>query len=280
MLAVALTEQEHQFGDGGFGGHVARTNHTHLCHAVAGIVAPHLYGTAHALGDVDDDDAAFYGMFQSCDEPVGGHGVARAEGLHHHATQTGYVQNALNHVATDAGEEHQHHHVGAHLEVRFEGCAVCRVVYVVVRIVDVHTNLGYLGEVGRRKGIEALGVDLLGAIAAQQRRLEVDAHLGHHGTTDAVARGSYLDRRDEVFFAIGAQHAHGQLRPGEDHRLVEVFEHVAQRRGGVGHRVGAVQHHKAVIHVVAIGNDMRQAAPVLGCDVARVERRVELHGAI
>ena len=43
---------------------------------------------------------------------------------------------------------------------------------------------------------------------------------------------SNLDRRDQVFLPVCAQHADGQLRTGENDRLAEVFEHETQGRGG------------------------------------------------
>ena len=42
------------------------------------------------------------------------------------------------------------------------------------------------------------------------------------------------------------------LRAGDDHRLAEVLQHVGERRGGVGHRVRAVEDHEAVEPVVPL----------------------------
>jgi hypothetical protein len=71
--------------------------------------------------------------------------------------------------------------------------------------------------------------------------------------------------------------AQGQLRTGEHDGLVEVFEQEAQRRGAVGHCVGAVQDHEAVVAVVVAADEVGPLEPVVGRYVRGVDGLVEGH---
>lgn len=119
--------------------------------------------------------------------------------------------------------------------------------------------------------IEALRMGLGGAVATHEFALEKDAHLAHEGLTVGLTCGGYLDGGKEVFLAIGAYLANGELRACEDDGLREVFEHKAQCRGGVRHGVCAVEDHKAIIVSIVVANDVCQLHPAFGGDVGRVD---------
>ena len=68
------------------------------------------------------------------------------------------------------------------------------------------------------------------------------------------------------------------MRAGEDDGLRQVLEHVGEGRGGVGHRVGAVQHDEAVVVGVAVGDAVGDVGPPRGRHVAGVDGRRELEG--
>ena len=57
-----------------------------------------------------------------------------------------------------------------------------------------------------------------------------------------------------------------------------MLEHVAERRGGVGHRVGAMQDDEAVVPVVVVNDDVHHVGPVRWIHVGGVQRRGELDG--
>ncbi|CDA46122.1 unknown [Prevotella sp. CAG:5226] len=133
-------------------------------------------------------------------------------------------------------------------------------------------------QVERTEGIEALRVYFGSAVAAHQAALEKYAHLRHHGVPHLVACCSYLDARQQIFLAIGAQLPYRQLRTGNDDGLAQIFEHIAQGRRSVGHGVGAMQQHKTVIMVVMVGYDVRHFYPIARLHIARVNRRVKGQG--
>ena len=143
---------------------------------------------------------------------------------------------------------------------------------------DLYAGIGQVGIVERLEGVELVGTLLRRAVAAHQVAVEVDTHLGHHRRAVLPFGCGHLNAGDKVFLAIGAQLANGQLRAGKDDGLRQVLEHERQGRGGVGHRVGAVEHNEAVVLVVVVGNDMGQLGPERRRHIAGIDRRVELVG--
>ena len=120
--------------------------------------------------------------------------------------------------------------------------------------------MGQRGIVVGTESVEVVGIDLAGAVAAQQVVFEKDTHLGYDGLS-VLLGGSYLDGGDEVLLAIGAQHADRELRAGQDDGFAQVFEHEAQGRGGVRHGVGSMQHYEAVVVGVVVGNRFHDLHP-------------------
>ena len=80
-----------------------------------------------------------------------------------------------------------------------------------------------------------------------------------------------LDCRDQVFASIGAKHADRNLATGKDNGLGEILEHEAQGRGGVGHRIGAMQDDEAIVAVVIFADQLGQRHPMVGLDIRRVD---------
>lgn len=68
-MVQSMPQEEHEFGDGTFGGTVIAADDTCLEKLQTGFVTSHLDGATLALGDVDDDNATFAGFFQLADEP-------------------------------------------------------------------------------------------------------------------------------------------------------------------------------------------------------------------
>ena len=104
---------------------------------------------------------------------------------------------------------------------------------------------------------------------------EVDAHLGHEGTAFSILGSGDLDGGDEVLLTVGAQLTDGQLGAREDDGFREVLKHIREGRGGIGHRVGAMEYHESVVVVVAVGDTMADVGPsgwrhVAGVDGWRV----------
>ena len=87
-LVQSVPQEEHEFGDCTFGGAVIAADDACLEKVKSGFVASHLDGAALALGDVDDDNAAFAGFFQLADEPFFLGGIAGTEGLEDNSFQT------------------------------------------------------------------------------------------------------------------------------------------------------------------------------------------------
>ena len=118
------------------------------------------------------------------------------------------------------------------------------------------------------EGIESVGILLGRTISTQQFSTEIDAHLGHKRRTIGVVRGSKIDAGDEVFFAVGSQLAQRQLTSREDNRLRQILQHKRKGRCCVGHRVGSMQNHEAIISVIIVRNDAHEMRPKPWCHVA------------
>ena len=274
-----MPQEEHQLGDGTFGGAVIAADDACLKQLEAGFVAAHLYRTAGALGDVDDDDVAFGGFLQLLYEPVFLRGVARAVGFQYHCFQVGDVKYGVYDAFLYAGEEGKHHHVGVKQVVGFHRTGGVGATDEVLVVADVDACFGQRGIIEGAEGVEILGIYLGGPVAPHQFVFEEDADFGYHGRTVGTAGGGNFDGGDEVLLAVRAQGADGQLRAGQDDRLAQVFQHEAQGRGGIGHGVCAVQDDKAVEALVVIVYDFDYLGPHQRLHVRRIDGRVELVGA-
>ena len=108
-FAQSVAEEEHQFGDGAFGGAVVAADDTCLKKLQAGFVPFHFNGTSLALGDVDDDDTSFVRLFQLADEPLLLRCVAGTEGFEYHCFQTVDVKDGVDDALLNAGKESEYH---------------------------------------------------------------------------------------------------------------------------------------------------------------------------
>ena len=66
------------------------------------------------------------------------------------------------------------------------------------------------------------------------------------------------------------------LAAGQHHRLGAVLDHVAQRGGSVGHRVGAVGNDETIVGIVVLADGMDQLLPLFRAYVGRVQTE-QLH---
>ena len=181
-------------------------------------------------------------------------------------------------VFADAWEEREDDHIVVEPEMGRYRLGIVGLEDALTMVGDVHAGIDEVGIVERLEGVELLGALLRGAVAPQQMTAEEDAHLRHHRMAFLVLGRCYLHRRDQVLLAVGAQLADRQLATGEDDGLRQVLQHVGEGRGGVGHRVGAVQHYEAVVLLVAVGDAVRDVGPSGWRHVAGVDGRLELIG--
>ena len=268
--------QEHELGDGTLDGLVVAADDACLLQMIAAAVTAHLDSALHALADVDDDLAVLRSFAQGVEQPGALGGIARAEGAHHDGLQVRRVDDMADEVFADAGEEREDDHVVVEPEMGGHRLREVGLQDALTVVGDVHACLHQMGVVERLEGIELLGALLRGAVAAEQMASETDAYLGHAGMTCLVFRGSNLHSGDEVLLAVGTQLSDRQLGTREDDGLGEVLQHIGEGRGGVGHRVGAVEHHKTVVVGIVVGDAVGELRPARRRHVAGVDGRVEL----
>ena len=108
--------------------------------------------------------------------------------------------------------------------------------------------------------------------------LEVQADFAHPRLAVFARQGSQFDGGDQVFLGVGAQMPDGELRAGKDDRFGQPREHETQRRSGIGHRIGAVQYHEAVVGLVTVAHHRSDLHPVGRGDIGRVQQMVECVG--
>ena len=120
------------------------------------------------------------------------------------------------------------------------------------------------------KAFRAFGADFSGAGAQDDQVVEHDLHAPgplRHRVGEGV---------QQVVAGVGVPVVDGLLAAGQHDGLGGVLHHIAQRRGGVGHGVGAVGDHKAVVLAVMVPDGLCHAAPVLRADVGGVQV-IKLH---
>ena len=110
--------------------------------------------------------------------------------------------------------------------------------------------------VGGVEGVEAVGVHLLAAVAAIELVVEEQRHL-----VDRVV-GRDIEGVEQVLLTVGAQLGQRDLGAGDDDRLVQIFQHEGERRGGERHGVGAMQDHKTIVFLVVVANILGDTLPI------------------
>ena len=174
-------------------------------------------------------------------------GVGRAQPLEHHW------------IHPRRHERHRH----PRIEAPVDGEGLARAPHV-RRDLDVQPEPRQRRTIGRGERGVRPGVALGGAIAAQQPPVEAHADLGN------VARRQ-IHGVDEVASRVGPDLAERPLRAGQHHRAVEPAQRERQRRRGVGHGVGAVDDHHAVVMDARRRDLVGERAPLVGAHVRRVE---------
>ena len=142
-------------------------------------------------------------------------------------------------------------------------------------------HFGQCRKIRAHQGLEALGILLVGSVAPDELIPEVDDHLPDQRATLGVRRiplGRDLDGGQQVFLAVRAEHPNGQLAAGEHHGFAEIGQHETEGTGRVGHGVGSMEHHKAIVTVPAQEEQAGQFAPPVGGHVAAVDggQRLEI----
>ena len=244
----------------------------------ARFVAAHLHGASGALRHIDQDDALSVEFAQAVEEPGLLRRVARAERLQDDRLDALLLEDAVDDFAPHTREERQDENVAVHQIVWAEwACGVGPADEVGV-VLDMNARLGQGREVVGAEGVEALGVNLRCAIAAQQTVFEEDAHFGHHRLAVGRLGCCNLNACQEVFLAVRAQLADGQLRASEDDGLAQILEHETQGRCREGHRVRAMQDDETIVAVVFLANDLGNPHPVFRLHIARVDGRAKHDG--
>ena len=91
---------------------------------------------------------------------------------------------------------------------------------------------------------------LVHAVAAKESVLKKYGDLAQERSAVFVAEHCNLKSREQVVAAVAAQHAKRNLAAGEHYRFAKgPSEHEAQGARAVGHGVGSVEQHKAVVVV-------------------------------
>ena len=75
------------------------------------------------------------------------------------------------------------------------------------------------------EGIEVVGTHFGRAVSAPQIVLEQDSYFPDHRRPVKSSGGCNLQGGYEVFFSVGAHFSDGELRAGDNDRLVEIAEH-------------------------------------------------------
>ena len=106
--------------------------------------------------------------------------------------------------------------------------------------------------------------------------LEENADFRNDRLPVGMARSGNLDAGQKIFFSIRAQYTDGKLRTGENNRLTQSFEHKAKGRGGISHRIRAMQNYKTGIMIVIVTDNVYEFAPRIRVHVRRIHWRIEL----
>ena len=275
FVGESQSEDVHEFGHGGFGRHVVSGEHAGLLQFQSCFVEVHRDPSAAALGDVEQDDSAVDGLLDDADEALRRGGVSGAVGFEHDGPQSGRGEHRLEDLLAESGEEFHEFDAArkaggdAQRVAALRGAEDGRTV-----VGDVDADLGQRRVIVGAEGAQRFGAAFGGAVGPEQAVLEVERHFGDDGTAVDAGSGDF-DGRDEVLAAVGAQDADGDLAAGEDHGLGEVFQQETQRRGRIGHRVGAVQDDESVVSGVVVADELGQSEPVCGFDVRGVDHRVD-----
>jgi len=125
---------------------------------------------------------------------------------------------------------------------------------------DIHAGGRQRRIILRNESAEILGILFDAPVSPEKIEIEIDANLRHQSHSVLPCCGN-LHGGDQILLPVGAQGTNGQLRSGEDNRLVKIHKHVTQRRGGICHGVGAVKNDKPVKMVVILFDGQGNSLP-------------------
>eukprot|EP00053_Salpingoeca_punica_P007327 m.67188 g.67188 ORF g.67188 m.67188 type:complete len:471 (-) comp14098_c0_seq1:372-1784(-) len=268
LLRVAvLAEQVAELRHHGLGRHVDCGGHAGLDEDAARCVCVEDDAAVQALGGGKDEDAALAGEVEQLEElRLAERDVARAEDLKDEGLDGALLDDVCEDLGGEARDEADDEDAGLDGLVGAERGAGLRQGQAGVDA-DVDGEGGERLHVGRLEGSQAKGVDLGGAVGAHELLVEEDADL-----REVCADGK--DHADnEVAARVVVDLAEGDHRAGEDHRLAQILQQKGHRRGRIGHRVRAHNHHKAVIQKVVFLNVFGQPEPVSRSHAGRVHQR-------
>ena len=186
-----------------------------------------------------------------------------------------YTEHLLNNVLTQPWEQGDGEYRGVEVDMGCKGGRL-RLQNASGVVVDIDACHSERRKIVRSESVEVVGIALRHPVASVEFSTKADTDFGNTSSAEFVTVGSKFDSRDEVFLAVGTQHADGQLAACENDGLAEIFQHDRQSRGCVSHGVGAVQNDKAVVLLIAVGDDAHQFGPQLRLHITRVDRRVKL----
>ena len=101
---IIVAEEEHQFGECGFGGTVVPAYYAGIFEFAARAVSVHLHGSSHTLTYVDDDNSFVNSLFEQVEKPLFYRRVARAEGFQYDSFQSRDIQNRAYGLLRYTGE--------------------------------------------------------------------------------------------------------------------------------------------------------------------------------
>lgn len=261
-------EQVHHFGEGGFAGHVAGTDDAQIAGAAAAFVFVQVNGIVERLGCHHHKHIAFSAGFQQGEQAVfAGYGeVAASESGENHAAKAVFQQGQKM-LGFHARIDGQHEHIGA--EFRRTGDRMRRGRNHVFDF-DVQADFRDGRMIGGVEGREIAYTDLGGAVAAKDFIIEANGDF-------IEGQGGQLHGVDQIPGRITADYAHRNLTAGKDDGLAEVLKGEGKRRCGVGHSIGAVQNHEAIILLIDFINRAGEQAPVFGMDIGAVLEKHFFH---
>ena len=70
-----------------------------------------------------------------------------------------------------------------------------------------------------------------------------------------------FDGRNEILPSVGSRLSYRKLASGKDYGFVEILQHKAQGRCGIGHCVGSVEYDKAIIGAVVVPDKRCEGLP-------------------
>ena len=107
-------------------------------------------------------------------------------------------------------------------------------------------------------------MDLDGAVAAEQQIVEEDRHFRYERGAAHVSCGDGHGCH-EVLAPVGTEFGDRSLCAGEHDRDVDAVEEEAERRGRVGHGVGAVEHDNTRVPGGVLDDRVGDRDPVRRC---------------